>query len=63
MAERIVNALVGIIAILVLIAAIRSRRVQNPDIRPSEISPDLAAGEELLQDALEAERSNAHARD
>jgi hypothetical protein len=63
MAERIINALVGVIAILVLVAAIRSRRAENPDIHPSEINPDLAAGEELLQDALEAERCNAHGRD
>jgi hypothetical protein len=57
-ADRLLNAFFGIIAVLVLVSVIRSRRAQgreSHDIQPSEISPDLAAGEELLEDALRAE--------
>jgi hypothetical protein len=59
MAERLLNIFFGIIAALILVSVIRSRWVQRRgmhDIQPSEISPDLTAGQELLDDALRAER-------
>jgi hypothetical protein len=43
---------IGAVLILALIAWLRSRRTSYHDISASEIHPDLAAGEELLQDAM-----------
>ena len=37
---------------VVLIGVIRTRWTRRYDIKPSEIHPDLEAGEELLRDAL-----------
>ena len=38
--------------LLALIASIRARRSARHDIAASEIHPDLAAGEDLVQDVL-----------
>ena len=43
---------------VMLIGVIRTRWTQRYDIKPSEIHPDLEAGEELLRDAL---KEDAHA--
>ena len=37
---------------VMLIGIVRARRTRRYDIKPSEIHPDLEAGEELLRDAL-----------
>ena len=61
MADRFLNTFFGIIAVLVLVSVIRNRlakRQEAHDIQPSDISPDLSAGEELLEDVLRAQ-SNA----
>jgi hypothetical protein len=48
----IVNLCVGTALLLALIASIRARRSAHQDIATSEIHPDLAAGEDLVQDVL-----------
>jgi hypothetical protein len=48
----IVNLCGGTALLLVLIASIRARRSAHHDITASEIHPDLAAGEDLVQDVL-----------
>jgi len=44
---------------IVLIGVIRTRRARRYDIKPSEIHPDLAAGEDLLSDAMK-EQERVH---
>jgi hypothetical protein len=48
----IVSLCVGTALLLALIASIRARRSAHHDISASEIHPDLAAGEDLVRDAL-----------
>jgi hypothetical protein len=53
---RVLNIGIAVTGILVLIGWLRHRsRDDYRDIRASEVSPDLLAGEELLEDALTAE--------
>jgi hypothetical protein len=43
----------GALTLLAIVAAVRARRASSyHDISAAEIHPDLAAGEELLQDAI-----------
>jgi hypothetical protein len=49
----IVNIVIAVIAVAVLVGWIRNRRREDyRDIRRAEISDDLAAQDELLEDAL-----------
>jgi hypothetical protein len=57
-ADRIVSILIALAAIVVLVSAWRSRRVQYRDIQASEISPDISAGEDLLHEVLQAESAD-----
>jgi hypothetical protein len=52
----ILKVCLAALLLLVVIAALRSRRTRHHDISVSEIHPDLAAGEELLQDVLSENR-------
>ena len=52
MPTLILYFLIGAVLILALVAWLRSRRTSHYDISASEIHPDLAADEELLQDVM-----------
>lgn len=55
--DRVFTGVMVAAAIVLIVSLIRSRRVNYRDIKESEINPDVAAGEELLHDAmLEDER-------
>lgn len=57
MLRLVLNLIVAAILLVSLIALIRARRArQNYDISVREIHPDLAAGEELVDDALQERR-------
>jgi len=57
MLRLILNLCTATILIVVLVALIRARRARHHhDISAAEIHPDLAAGEELVDDALEEQR-------
>ena len=57
MLRVILNLCVAAILVVVLIAFIRARRSRHHHgISVAEIHPDLAAGEELVHDALEEHR-------
>ena len=57
MLRVILNLCVAAVLIVVLIALMRARRArQHHDISAAEIHPDLAVGEELVQDVLDEER-------
>ena len=67
MVRLILNLCVAAILLVSLIALIRARRArQHHDISVKEIHPDLAAGEELVQEALKErqrqESTPAHPR-
>lgn len=57
MLRLILNLIVAAILLVSLIALIRARRARrHHDITVAEIHPDLAAGEELVDDALKERR-------
>lgn len=57
MVRLILNLCVAAILLVSLIALIRARRARrHHDISVREIHPDLAAGEELVEEALEERR-------
>lgn len=57
MLRLILNLIVAAILLVSLIALIRARRARrHHDISVAEIHPDLAAGEELVDDALKERR-------
>ena len=57
MLRLILNLIVAAILLVSLIALVRARRArQHHDISVAEIHPDLAAGEELVDDALKERR-------
>ena len=57
MLTLVIKVCLGALSLLAIIAALRARRASSyHDISPSEIHPDLAADEELLQDALAENR-------
>lgn len=57
MLRLILNLIVAAILLVSLIVLIRARRArQHHDISVAEIHPDLAAGEELVDDALKERR-------
>jgi hypothetical protein len=61
--DRVLTFLMIAAAIALAVSVIRGRRVAYRDIKPSEINPELAAGEELLRDVLrEGELSAQRAR-
>jgi hypothetical protein len=54
---RVLNILLAVIGIAVFVGWFRNRRPEDyRDIESREISDDFAAQEELLEDALAAER-------
>jgi hypothetical protein len=60
----IVNIGVAVTAVLVLVGWLRNRRQDDyRDIHQSEISADLMAGEDLLNDALAEAEQAAQPRD
>jgi hypothetical protein len=65
MLRLILNLIVAAILLVSLIALIRARRArQHHDISVAEIHPDLAAGEELVDDVLkERRRQESTAKD
>ena len=57
MLRLIANLCVGAVLVVVLIALIRARRSRDHHkISVAEIHPDLAAGEELVRDALDEQQ-------
>ena len=57
MGRLILNLCAGAILLVSLIALIRARRARrNHDISVREIHPDLAAGEELVEEVLKERR-------
>jgi hypothetical protein len=63
MLRLILNLCVGAILTVVLVALMRARRArQNHDISVAEIHPDLAAGEDLVRDALAEQRRQGSAK-
>ena len=57
MLRLILNLIVAAALLVSLIALIRARRARrHHDITVAEIHPDLAAGEELVDDALKERR-------
>jgi hypothetical protein len=57
MLRVILNLCVAAVLVVVLLALMRARRArQHHDISAAEIHPDLAVGEELVQDVLDEER-------
>jgi hypothetical protein len=65
MTGQILNAILNLglaaVAIMLLVGFIRGRRVKYRNIKPSEIDSNVAAGEDLLRDALnEGHQGDAH---
>ena len=57
MLRLVLNLIVAAILLVSLIAMVRARRArQHHNISVREIHPDLAAGEELVDDALKERR-------
>jgi hypothetical protein len=57
LSDRVFTVLLVTLAIVLAVSLIRNRRVSYRDIKEAEVNPDVAAGEELLQDVMmEGER-------
>jgi hypothetical protein len=63
MLRLILNLCVAAILTVVFVALVRARRArQHHEISVAEIHPDLAAGEELVHDALDEQRRRQNAK-